>query len=810
MGRYSSGAVPPGPNPRTELVADKEFCASQSSPICKLNLGYKLDKIPIASLKWAYADGKASRLYVMGAFDFASANLLQVVLLNEHTESRTTKLGLHLPETCFDMEIISSISEQSKHKQDSFLLLGKSGHIYAYDDHLIEKYLLQSQSRSPPSLPKEVVLKLPVADSSITIAKLITGNPYLLSSADEDYILLVKNVPPLLPFENKAKDGTHFNSTHFSGFSKIKNLYITGHSNGAINFWDVSCSFLLPLLSLKQQSEDDFSLSGIAVTALYYDGNSRLLVSGDQSGMVRIYKIKPEPFATENSFMSLQGSTKKGSNHIIHSVKLIKVNGAVLSINVSRGSRHLAVGSDQGYVSLIDIEGSTVLYQKRIASELCVGIISVQFETCSLHGFEKNVLAVATKDSSVLALDSDTGNTLSTSMVQPKKPSKALFMQILDGQDTLGKGSNISEVLELSKGNSVGDGLPKQLLLLICSEKAAYVYSLIHVVQGVKKVHYKKKFHSSSCCWASTFFSPSDVGLILLFTSGKIEIRSLPDLSLVKETSIRGFTFSTLKQNSISDSSICSSGDGELIMVNGDQEIFFLSVLLQKEGFRILETVHQVYQKDLMVSQEGPISGLVVHKEKKKGIFSSVIKDLKGSKAKHVPDTEAEDVKESIEELSMIFSIANFPSEAENRDDLTADEEEVELNIDDIDLEDPVEKPKGPNMMAALNKQKLASKFQSFKGKLKQMKVKTEKTSAKEEQQDEKAGTIDQIKRKYGFPSSGESSIAKMAESKLQENLRKLQGISMRTTEMQDTAKSFSSLAKEVLRTAEQDKTHKL
>lgn len=82
-------------------------------------------------------------------------------------------------------------------------------------------------------------------------------------------------------------------------------------------------------------------------------------------------------------------------------------------------------------VSVIDIEGPTLLYQKHFASELCTGIISLQFQTCNLHGFEKNVIAVATKDSSVLAIDSDTGNTLSTSIVHPKKPSRALFMHVL-------------------------------------------------------------------------------------------------------------------------------------------------------------------------------------------------------------------------------------------------------------------------------------------------------------------------------------------------------------------------------------------
>lgn len=96
--------------------------------------------------------------------------------------------------------------------------------------------------------------------------------------------------------------------------------------------------------------------------------------------------------------------------------------------------------------------------------------------------------------------------------------------------------------------------MPKQSLLLLCSEKAAYVYSFTHVMQvnsvsscvrtmnskdflsdsivllffllsqGVKKVIHKKKFQAS-CCWASTFYTSSDVGLILLFTSGKVEIR---------------------------------------------------------------------------------------------------------------------------------------------------------------------------------------------------------------------------------------------------------------------------------------------
>lgn len=108
--------------------------------------------------------------------------LRQVILLNEHTETRTIKLGLHLSEPCLDMMITSSTTEQSKVKQDLLLLIGKSGNMYMYDDCSIEKYLLQCQSRSPPSLPKEVMVKMPFVDSSITVSKLIADNPYALSS----------------------------------------------------------------------------------------------------------------------------------------------------------------------------------------------------------------------------------------------------------------------------------------------------------------------------------------------------------------------------------------------------------------------------------------------------------------------------------------------------------------------------------------------------------------------------------------------------------------------------------------------------
>lgn len=107
-------------------------------------------------------------------------------MLNEQIEARMIKLGLQLSEPCIDMEIISSLGDHSKNKQNYLLLLGKSGRVYTYDDCLFEKYLLQqSQSRSATSLPKEAMLKIPFVDSHITVARFFTNNSCSPYASDE-------------------------------------------------------------------------------------------------------------------------------------------------------------------------------------------------------------------------------------------------------------------------------------------------------------------------------------------------------------------------------------------------------------------------------------------------------------------------------------------------------------------------------------------------------------------------------------------------------------------------------------------------
>jgi hypothetical protein len=72
---------------------------------------------------------------------------------------------------------------------------------------------------------------------------------------------------------------------------------------------------------------------------------------------------------------------------------------------------------------------------------------------------------------------------MSTGTVQPKKPSKALFVQVFDGQGEQLTGSVTKDGLDLNEAHNIENATTKQLYILLCSEKALYVYSLVHAIQ---------------------------------------------------------------------------------------------------------------------------------------------------------------------------------------------------------------------------------------------------------------------------------------------------------------------------------------
>ncbi|KAL6882619.1 hypothetical protein ACP4OV_011309 [Aristida adscensionis] len=749
---------------------------TQNLPLQRLNLGYKLDKMPIVSLRWVTTDGKAGRLYING-FN-GHGHLFQVLILNEESESRIVKMVLPITESCQGIEFITGLSDPNKPRQSALVLLLKSGQICLYDDSEIERYLLHSQSRSPPTLPNYSSVKLPYGDSSIIVAKFCTSSPAALASLNEDYFSLATKYPWLFSMKDKGQT-----STSFANIRKTHNLYITGHLDGAISFWDASCPLLLPIFTIKHQNEDNNS-SGNSITSLQFDMSSSILISGDRSGMLRLITFRKD--SGDSIFSFLQA--KQGDNYNVRSIKL---KGAVTTTSSISKSRLLAAGTEKGIVSVINIEDATILYQKQFECRLSGGIASLQFDTYSHNGYDKDILIISMEDSSIIILEEETGKLFNANPVQTNKPSKALLLQIMELSP---------DVASVSDNQ---DAASKESLLLLCTENAIRLFSLSHAIQGTKKIINKKKLNGS-CCFASLIHSSSaEIGLILVFSNGKIEIRSLPDLSLLKDASLRGFLYS---RNLNSNSSITCSSDGEIILVSGD-ETYFFSTLCQNDMYRNIDNINTVYRKDNL-PQEDPSHVVKSPREKKKGLFGMIMKDTKGSKAKESDaNANEQSVGTTSEELVSIFASANFAPPSERRNSSLKDDENIELDIDDIDIDDNTQKQKGPHF-PGLSKEKISKGLQTLRGKLKPRTEEKVNSVNKKTEDDTSISQVDQIKMKYGYATNDDStSVPKMISNKLQENMKKLEGINLRAADMANGAQSFSSMAKELLRTTKNEKS---
>jgi len=502
--------------------------------------------------------------------------------------------------------------------------------------------------------------------------------------------------------------------------------------------------------------------------------------------MVHIITFKKD--SSDNIFSFL--NAKQGDNYDVRSIKL---KGAVTTMSSISKSKHFAVGTEKGIVSVINVEDATILYQEQFECRLPGGIASLQFEIYSHNGYDKDILIIAMEDSSIFVIEEETGKLLNPNPVQTDKPSKAILLQMLE-----------LSPIDTPAVSDNQDTVSKESLLLLCTENAIRLFSLGHAIQGTKKIINKKKL-SSCCCFASLIHSSSnDIGLILVFSNGKLEIRSLPDLSLLKDAFLRGFVYS---RNLNSSSSITCSSDGEAILINGE-ETYFFSTLCQDEIYRHVDSISTVYRKENSTRED---SSFVVKspKEKKKGLFGMIMKDNKGSKSKESDAIGSEQcIATTSEELASIFSSTNFAPPSEGRNSSLRDDENAELDIDDIDIDDNPQKPKGPHF-PGLSKDKISKGLQTLKGKLKPKTEEKISSGNKKTEDETSVSQVDQIKMKYGYANTtndDSTSVTKMIGNKLQENMKKLEGINLRAADMASGAQSFSTMAKELLRTTKNEK----
>ncbi|KAH1199342.1 Syntaxin-binding protein 5 [Glycine max] len=349
---------------------------------------------------------------------------------------------------------------------------------------------------------------------------------------------------------------------------------------------------------------------------------------------------------------------------------------------------------------------------------------------------------------------------------------------------------NSSEAgLPSSESSHSGDLLLDPLVLLCC-ENSLRLFSAKSLIQGHKKP-IKKVKHSKSCYW-TTFFKKDDkvYGLLSLLQTGTFEIRSLPDLELVAESSLLSILRWNYKVNM--DKTMCSDDHGQIVLANSS-ELAFMSLLAGENEFSNPEHLPCLHDKVLAAAADAAFRFSSNQKKKQTvvpGILGGIVKGFKGGKT--TPTDVTKIPTSNFGHLEDIFFKPPLPDSPPTV--AIPDNKEVELDIDDIEIDEPIPKA-STSSPDAKNKQKdkLQDREKLFEGGTNNDDIKPRLRTPEE---------IMATYRKTGDAAS----VAAQARNKLMERQEKLERISQRTAELQSGAENFASLANELVKTMERRK----
>ncbi|CAM6091418.1 unnamed protein product [Calypogeia fissa] len=867
----------------------------------KVDLAPEKAKMPVVGLIWG-ASGKSSsrriggRLYVFGGREVGQSEALTILSLDslhgQESASKLLQLELKLQGPFADMALLPAPGGILTTSAAALVLLMMPGLLHVFDELSIGNYFNGLVEGTPSAaIPQPVPLQLPLTESKVTCAKLV------LVSNDGMAARLLRqlpetkqsHLPSTLPGGTRWPISGGALSATSSGQAGEENLYITGHENGLVKVWDAS-SLLYSLLSKVETQSDLAKSDQNSVSTVEFCPMSGLLAVGSENGTVFVYRLSKEAHQVKCSIIEESSSKEELLDcapgfgcFLIQNIH----KSAITTIAIASGPSRIAIGDEGGMVSLLDLQSPSVTFYDYCFPKNPSPILAVSFSSGSFsedntplsprsprsprlsNSLSRNrsppvamgrsiVLYAVGKDASMVAMDGTTGVVFGSGAMQPKNPSTAVSLHLLDAggapvalldrqvDETCERGdladqfepanTATSSVESASLGGTAFEGQSSDsptcetsseaMFLLLCCTDSLRLYATHAVIQGQRTTLCKVKL-DITCSWTSTFSIKGgrESGLILMSNTGDLEFRSLPDLGLLKGTSLSTVFDCKAEPSVDSQKTMACNTKGELVMVDHESELMQMSVLEQNDS-RDQVSLARLYDKDLAKAADAAITYARNAPRRKsqtpiqgmQGLLGGVLKELR-----NVLDIDQQQVVHFSSELPKLFSTSPFnivsvepkispQLEASGSSHSVTD---TTMDIDDIDMEYPeaeVAQPP-PVEISKANKftNKLTGALKSLKGKERSDSPESNRMKlfdGKDEPKPSKAQTVDDIRAKYGHPRKSQeiSSALDMARNKLAERGEKLQDIGDKTAEMEDNAQNFASMAEELAKKMAQRK----
>ncbi|CAO2825683.1 unnamed protein product [Amaranthus hypochondriacus] len=807
-------------------VTSKDHKAGAPAKVTKLQLSSAERRFPVIVLHWSAKgvhDDPGGQLFVYGGDEIGSAEVLTILSLEWSPKRDALKnvirANVTLQGSFADMILLHSFSVVEDMGTTSLFLLTSPGQLQYYDSPSLSQ-LISHQDKSC-TIPLAYSSIVPTTEPYLTTGRLISihRNTEHLGALSE-MASAVELQETNLSCDKSSKWPLNGGvPCHLSllGEKKVERLYIAGYQDGSVRVWDATYPILSPIYLLDPEVRGITS-AGVkgSISAVDFSSETLKIAVGNNCGAVQVHSLTRN--SNETSLHVVSGIQSEVSNFdqengSHHSAVFTLSTSPVCTLRYTNLGARLAVGYENGQVAMLNISSSSVLFFIDTLSSPSSHVVSfspaISSETygfTSIFDQNKEIVCALTKDLHISVVESSNGNVIG-SVSKDHKESTAISMYILEGTKCItevsggkqehSKEAKAAQVSGQSEGtfDSVdrsSDLLPssKDLQILICCTDVLLLYFLKSVIQGhsdsICEVHLP-----NTSCWTTVFKKDEEEDVLLVFYQiGSMEIRSLQNLEVLGEVSLLSMLRWNFRTNM--DKTMACTEKGQITLLNGC-EFVILSLLARENDFRIPQSLPCLYDEALAAALDLSSPNHKKDKETSSGIFGGIIKGLSASTEDH--NTHLNESPNFLQSaLDKVFTGLKFDSSIAVKDS----EKAVELNIDDLEIDGPLNVSPIVHKSKHENKDKSTEREKLFEGG-------TSETTPKQR-------TIEEIKAKYrkaGDTSSSTASAASAASearNKLLERKEKLERIDKNSEELRNNAENFASMAKELAKKMENRK----
>ncbi|KAL3358532.1 hypothetical protein AABB24_015572 [Solanum stoloniferum] len=819
----------------SKSTASKGQEAGPFDNVVKLQLSSVEKRLPIIVLHW-WANSKSrnnsdGHLLIYGGDEIGSDEVITILTLEWSSGIETLKcvgrVDLTLSGSFADTILLPTTGATSPDEKAVLFVLMSPGQLNLFDCSTLSD-LVSKEEKKVSLSAKDFPVELPTVDPSMTVTKLTQLH------SDGNLTELLQETPFFKKLSAATSSGASrwpltggvYNHTSRAETNRIQRVFIAGYQDGSVRMWDATHPVLLLLCVLDREVKGvNTVISSASVSKIDFCFQTLRLAVGDASGLVRLYDFKHSDmgnFHVVTGTKSEVHELAQGQGPTCRAVlKLLDVRVRAIEF-VNHGAK-LAVGYENAKVAVLDMTSLSVLFlsdSASVGSSPLVTLIAKRFVHSDSNSKSpkqselpenrmEELMFILTEDAKIYVIDGGNGKTYGSGPLHLKKVSTAISMYVIENNipfsDVISKQPESSkddatsnEPSQEMTTHDLSDTVPflendpsrkhfEESFILLCCKDSIRTYATKSVVHGDNKSVCKVKL-DKPCCWTTTFVKDGKDGkacaLLLLFQTGDIEIRSLPDLELLERASLMSVLSWNFKPNM--DRAMSSMENGHITLANGS-ELAFVSLLASENDFRIPESLPSLHDEVLAAAADAAMK-FSTQKKKQGGapnILGTLVKGFKAGKTNHNMDF-SQMSQSNFSHLEGVFMKNPLHPEPSPTKEVL---EELELDIDDIEIDEPVP------VASTSSHNTQNSKTGTEREKL----LDSEGDDAKP-----RLRTREEIIAKYRKTGVQDaSSAAGQARDKLLERQEKLERINRRTEELRSGAEDFASLANELVKVME-------